>query len=260
MVILSRKICHSIRRGVEAIHAGSFTEREIKLLMIELREIALSLKGLEDKLKPGAPRPLAAFVEIAHFVAHSNKDRGDFEERIRSHAERTVDAYARGDERMPIVTGVPHANLAAMGLLIAAMEYLRTYDARLSIEDVMPKSFHFDEIGLCIASLLQDSAITLKNGNGTAGLNFMVHKGFYRLYCYVLGSKFQETARSQTASKVNISLNFPVLLVNAVNVEQILPYEVPYFTHQQVPTPPRLLEAFRSPSGLLMMRELDGLY
>nr|AGY30868.1 hypothetical protein [uncultured bacterium] len=259
--VLSRKAKHSIERSLRKVEDGSFTEREIKELMLDLRELARSHSsiGLND-----APfsSDLTEFADIADFLAHTNRTRGLFESRIREHAEGMADALQSNNEEYwstaSKVKSASNAKKLAQSLLITAYLYPSSFDPKISIDVFLKIHSKLDEIGLCIASLLQDSVIRLKNDRGTAALLLLSHRGFYRLYCQVFNSRIHTDAITRTKGAGRIIIGFPVMVTGYPDNQSIVrPTSPEVFFDQRSATPGTAYETFRGINSELLLRPLS---
>lgn len=261
MYVLSRKTKVSIERGVQTLLSGRFTERDVKELMIDLRELARD-SATKDLSDPKLKILLAEFADVCDFVAHTNRSRGIFEERIRAHAEKVAKVLEVGGDGdwydATAIERISHVDQFTLALLTTAFLFLYTYDKKYSHKNLGLSRMRWTEIGLCIASLLQDSTIRLKSGNGMATLHLLVYKGFYRVYCRVMGSKVEQNAGLKSGGGGRLFLEFPVLLTASIDKEYVLPVHTPDLVGSENVTvrPPSVFEAFRAPNGSLLMRQL----
>jgi len=258
--VLSRKSKYSIERGLRKIQDGTFTEREIKELMLDLRELARSNTSIGLKDAPFSA-DLNEFADVADFLAHTNRTRGLFESRIREHAEGMADALQSGNEEYwstaNKVKSVSHANKVAQSLLITAYLYLSSFDSTVSIQKFLSAHKRINEIALCIASLMQDSIIRLKQDRGTATLLLLSHRGFYRVYCQVFNSKIHTDAIARSKGAGRIIIGFPVMVTNCVdnqNVVRTTSPEIIFDARSYSPGIP--YETFRGTNGELLLRPL----
>lgn len=229
--------------------------------MLDLRELArdTATKDLPD---PKLKSLLANFADVCDFIAHTNRNRGIFEERIRAHADKVAQVLEQGGDgdwqQATAVEIISHVDQFTIALLATAFLFLNTCDKKFSYKNLALSRMRWTEIGLCIASLLQDSTIRLKGGNGVAVLHLLVYQGFYRVYCRVLGSKVEQDAKSRTSGLGHICLGFPVLLTGSVNTEHLLPAHTPDWigSDDKFIKPPLVFETFRAPNGSLLLRHL----
>ncbi|TXI24289.1 MAG: hypothetical protein E6Q61_05325 [Nitrosomonas sp.] len=259
--VLSRKARHSIERNLRKVEDGSFTEREVKELMLDLRELARSHSSIGLKDAPFS-NDLTEFADIADFLAHTNRTRGIFENRIREHAEGMADALQSNNEEYwstaNKVKSVSNAKKLAQSLLISAYVYLSSFDTKISIDNFLKIHSKIDEIGLCIASLLQDSVIRLKQDRGTAALLLLSHRGFYRVYCQVFNSKVHTDAITRTNGNGRIIIGFPVMVTTCPDNQNIVrPTNPDVLFDQRSATPGTVFETFRGVNGELLLRPIS---
>jgi len=213
--ILSRKILKSVEDGIQCIKLGTFTETEIKALLIDLREVA---KYMRDRLS-GDTNDFTThnrnFIEVCDFIAHASRDRGVIEGIVRRHVRHlreslessTVDQF----QRIPI-DGVLNANAMVLSIVGIAYFCLSSNDASIGIDYFREVHERQSEVAQCIMSLLQDSFIELKEEEGYAALQLYPHNGQYRIYCRVLKSKIEGEAQERTGGNGRIVLGFPVVI------------------------------------------------
>ena len=146
----------------------------------------------------------------------------------------------------------------AQSLLITAYLYPSSFDPKISIDVFLKIHSKLDEIGLCIASLLQDSVIRLKNDRGTAALLLLSHRGFYRLYCQVFNSRIHTDAITRTKGAGRIIIGFPVMVTGYPDNQSIVrPTSPEVFFDQRSATPGTAYETFRGINSELLLRPLS---
>ena len=254
---MSRKIRNSISQGIELLRFGAFTEVDVKLLLVDLREVgrhmATSLKSEENPFTI----LIAEFLDVCDFVAHANRDRGVVEATVRVQAQKmrknlnsnpslTVDEFSG-----VLVNGALNANRLVMALASIAALALDKLDPASSKALVIELQERQSEIALCILSLLQDSFITLNKNEGYGLLQLKPHEGMYRLYCQVIDSKIDEEARTRTNGSGRIILGFPVIVSAAECIDpDILSCDCEVF-------PAPIFETFRDAKSQLKLRVLE---
>jgi hypothetical protein len=246
----SHKIKQSIEKNIIKIIEHTFEESEIKALIIDLRESAkYHLKDLSNADHINATKQ---FLEIADFIAHTNRTRGTMEANIRCFAEQCLEALlaADGDQIMnhiiPPVANYLKGDMIALGLTINAQHFLEQFEeCAINIADIFKEAFKVkEEIALCVISILQGSFIELQKGHGSAVLNIVVHNGQYRLYCKLQNSKIEPSI-----FKTNklVEFNFPVIITNAPDIDNVL--------HQNMSSDiVGYLETYRDEAKVLHMR------
>jgi hypothetical protein len=259
--ILSRKSKKSIERSLGKIESGNFTEREVKELMLDLRELARSHSSIGLKDAPFSA-DLDEFADIADFLAHTNRTRGLFESRIREHAEGMADAISSNNEECwsaaNKVKSVSNAINLAQSLLLTAYLYLSSFDRTVSVEKFHGAHRRLWDIGLCIASLMQDAVIRLKKESGTAALLLLSHRGFYRVYCQVHNSRIHTDAMARTHGTGRIVIGFPVMITGFADYQNVVRPTNPQFMFDPRSTwPGNAYETFRGVNGELLLRPLD---
>lgn len=213
--VLSRKILKSVEDGIRCIKLGTFTETEIKALLIDLREVA---KYMRDRLSSDTnyfTTQNRNFIEVCDFIAHASRDRGLIEGNVRRHVRRLHESLESSTiedfQRIP-VDGVLNANQMVLSLVAIAYFCLSSTDKSIGIDYFREVQERQSEIALCIISLLQDSFIELKEEEGYAALQLYPYNGLYRVYCRVLKSKMEREAQVRTGGKGRIVLGFPVVI------------------------------------------------
>jgi hypothetical protein len=252
--ILSRKIKQSILEGIDVLRFGPFVERDVKALLIDLREIAkYMLKSLAAERNEFTAM-LREFVDVCDFVAHASRDRGLVERTVRDHVKTLHASLTLSPEefsQIP-VTQVLNANkfvLALAGVSSFALGKLQDMRGEFDATELVERQ---SEIALCILSLLQDSFISLKEEEGFGVLQLMPHEGKYRLYCRVVNSKIEREARARTGGTGKLVLGFPVM----VSTADCLDSTILSHGHEVFPQP--ILETFRGPTGILQVRILHA--
>jgi hypothetical protein len=262
-MLLSRKIWHSVNRNVQTLLQGTFDESNIKELLIDLREFSLMLlkSGAydQDSAMKGKAK---AFIDLCHFVAHSNRDQGTFEDRIREQAQRLADALSANDDeawRLANETYRVSTDRTITELLLCnALLLLQKYDSAITLDSLAPAFMRHAEIGLCVISLLQDSLIELKQDSGYALLSLMKHEGKLRLYCTLRKSKIQKSLSAQHKKPVKISYGFPVIATSASDIDGILNEAPTFLTTSGNTWPSILVETYRDADNALRIRPISS--
>lgn len=221
---LSRKILHSVRDSIERLKSPYFDERDVKALLVDLRELA---KYLKNRL-PGETTPFThmntEFIDVCDFIAHASRDRGVVERNVRQHARllysKLETATVEEFTAVP-VEGVLNADALVTAMLGIAFLGLSSCDKSITAEFFSDIYKRKDEVALCILSLLQDLIIDLKEEEGFAFLHLMPHEGFYRLYCRVINSRIERESRARTGGSGRMSLNFPVAFSSAKCIDDL---------------------------------------
>lgn len=249
-LVLPRKISRSILEGIEVLCSASFTEKDVKALLIDLREPAKYLKGSLDT--NDYTNHLNDFIEVCDFMAHASRDRGLIEKTVRNHVKNlhtkpnlTSDKFAK----LPIAR-VLNADDIVLALAVVSAFVLDRLDKQNQtiqkeiIEERRP------DIGLCIMSLLQDSFICLKEG-GYGVLQLMPYEGKYRLYCQVHQSIIEREAKDRTGGKGKLILGAPVMISSAKCIDPaILSCDHEVFPFQ-------IFETFRDKKLCLQVRAVE---
>jgi len=259
MLPLSRKIKLSIQRNLNSLIDKTFDEQTIKELLINLREIGNEIKSSAGKsTEPNADafdKTFSEFIDICNCIAHSNRTRGgDLEKNIREHIEKIVSGLEEGGDRklsdIMSVEQVISGDSIVAAMLASIYLYLSTYDKEFDTEKLEPVFEDKADISLCIISLLQDTAITLKKDNGIALLQILVHEGNYRLYCRALNNPIERGARERTGGKGKFVIGFPVVVTSA-KCEDALSFE------ENTDELPRLVETYRDKKNKLHVKFVD---
>lgn len=252
--ILSRKVLYSIRYGVECLKNGIFTEKDIKMLLVDLREMTkhfdLCITSTSDK---EFTKAIKNFFEVCNFVAHASRDRGIVENLVRDHALKlraNLDKTLEDFSEIP-VNAVLDADMIATSLIFVAFQAIRSSDHTLNQECFFPLIHEQrTEIALCILSLLQDATIKLKDDEGFGFLHLMQHNGFYRLYCRLLNSRIELDARKSTGGSGRFVLGFPVMLSSARCLDTSI------FPESITTTLPPIYETYRDTAYNLQLRSI----
>lgn len=198
--ILSRKVRHSILEGIEMLRYGPFTERDVKALLIDLREITKYMVKALAADSNDFTALLRDFVEVCDFIAHASRDRGLVEKTVRTHVKLLHASLTLSPEqfaRVPVAQ-VLNANKLVLALAGVSSFALGNLEPKHRESDAKELQERQSEIALCILSLLQDSFISLKEEEGFGVLQLMPHDGRYRLYCRVVNSRIERDARART--------------------------------------------------------------
>ncbi|MBN1942339.1 MAG: hypothetical protein JW849_03495 [Phycisphaerae bacterium] len=249
--VISRKIQKSIFEGVEVLRFAPFTERDVKVLLIDLRECAkYVIKSLAFETN-GFINPIKEFIEVCDFIAHASRDRGLVERMVRANAltfhknlNLPIDEFAK----IPIV-GVLNANRLVLALACISKFALGDLKSKTHIKELHERQ---SEIALCILSMLQDCSIRLEDEEGFGVLQLMPHEGKYRVYCQLIQSKIEQEARARTGGTGKFVLGFPVMISDAECIDPvILSYDHEVF-------PPPIFETFRDENSLLQVRVVEN--
>lgn len=251
--VLSRKVRSSIFEGIELLRFSPFTERDVKTLLVDLRELAKYMAKALASETNDLTNLMAEFIEVCDFIAHASRDRGLIERMVREHARTlhssvslTPDAFAK----VP-VAGVLNANrfvLALAAVSAFALGNLDTKRRQTYVKELLERQ---SEIELCVLSLLQDSFIGLKEGEGFGVLQLMPYEGKYRVYCRVMHSKIEQEARTRTAGDGKLALVFPVMVSGAECVDPDI------LTCDHVVFPQPIFETFRDENLRLQVRVVE---
>jgi hypothetical protein len=252
MYVLSRKIIHAIRRNLEALQSGQFAEREVKELLIDVRELA---KYVRPRIADGDPKFISSydqFIDVCDCIAHANRIKGLIERNIRAYMQKL---YANIHtlnfsqfEKLPVEDVLTGDSIVA-ALLATIHLSMSTYDGAFKPEAMEPVLVNRDDIALCVISLLQDSTIELKEDEGNAMLHVLTHEHKYHLYCRVLNSLIQREARERTGGTGIVFFNFPVIITNAkcTDSDEL----------SAGPDLPKIIEVHRIQNGLLRVKIIE---
>ncbi|MEL7669388.1 hypothetical protein [Methanobacterium sp.] len=252
-MLLSKKVLYSIESNLETINNGTFDERNIKMVMVDLREFS---KGYKKELRDGPPKffkPIENFIEICDLIHHSKREWGIVEkhagafitklntifenEELNSTPDWRIESYMDADS---FVWG-----MAAMVAL-----YLLKFNSKFDTNAIY-QIFHEqkDDIALTIMSLLQDTIIIFKKNLGQGILFFYSHEGKYRLYCKLNESIIEETIKYKlNSTKGKLFFGFPVVVSKIDNRDGII-FDDSFYT--------QLIETYRDSEGLLRVREIE---
>lgn len=159
--IISRKIQSSIEWNLQSIIDGTFTEQNLKVLMVDLRWIWLYLK---NKVKEDSKAPkilsecMEEFLELCNFIFHSEnsqwliKERAELNDKILASIRKSPN----NEETMWEFGFVALLNLYNSFVWFAwAIKLI--YPKKKNLKSVLFE--HKNEIILCMMSLLQDHKI-----------------------------------------------------------------------------------------------------
>lgn len=220
----SRKLFRSIYSNIERIKHGTFDERDIKELLIDLRELAKYVKQRLAGESNDFTKAILHFIDVCDFIAHANRDRGVVEQNVRAHAKalNAIFPTATFEE----FSALPVANVINADALVSALigiSYLglSSEDKTISSDFFLPVAAHKNDVALCILSILQDSIIELDEDEGYAILHVMPFEGKYRLYCTIIGSRIERESRERTGGTGRFFMGFPVIVSDALCVDDI---------------------------------------
>lgn len=258
MLPLSRKIKLSIERNLNSLIDKTYDETNIKELLIDLREIGNEIKSSAGKSSESNAeafdQTFVDFIDICNCIAHSNRLRGVLEENIRNHVDKIQTVLNKGGEadfsEATAVERVINGDSIVAAMLASIFLYLTTYDKEFDKEKLAPVFEDKADISLCIISLLQDTAVTLKNRTGVSLLHVLPHEGKYRLYCRVLNSSIQRESRERTGGTGSFVLGFPVVVTNAKNIDELQ-------FNENADELSRIIETYRDTNGTLHARFID---
>lgn len=252
--ILSRKIKRSILNGIDILRFGSFTESDVKTLLIDLREVAkYMVKSVKHETNDFTILT-SEFIEVCDFIAHASRDRGLVEKIVRAHVDKLhthLDMRPDDFSKIP-VSGVLKANKFVLALAGIASFALGNLDPKTGPTKVQELQERQSEIALCIMSLLQDSVIQLKEGAGFGVLQLMPYEGKYRIYCRVLNSKIEQEAKARTGGSGTLVLGFPVMISDMECVDPI----ILHCNHTAFPQP--IFETYRDENLLMQLRIMEA--
>lgn len=247
--VLNRKLLHSVRKNIEQLKSGSFDERNVKELLIDLREIAR--KHLTKETNEFT-KQIKDFVDICDFIPHTNRDRGTIEKNICDYVKTLHEELSSTtiDKSLlvPNINAI-NADKVVNAMLAFAYFVLSSGDKSITQEYILDVFKYKDDIALCLLSLLQDSKIDLKEDEGAAILFILPFEGRYRLYCQVLNSRIEREARERTSGTGTLILAFPVMFSFTPCIDDI-PSEPP----QGIP---KVFETFRDAENKLRMRAIQ---
>lgn len=250
---INRKILRSVRNNLDRIKCGHFEERDVKELLVDLREFTRHnvMKNLPKEIDK-FHKPIQDFLEICDFMAHSYREKGIIEKNVRNYAKKLHESLlasrtADGSQSVPLVEEFINAKNVAMALLALAYWVLSAGDKSITCEYVLDAFKHCDDIALCLMSLLQDSIIELDNKKeGYAILYILPFEGRYRLYCRVIGSRIDLDARERGARKV--ILQWPVIESSSPCIDDLPSHPLQGLPH--------VFETFRDSENKLRMRKI----
>lgn len=268
--ILSRKVGISISRNLQSLIDLSYTEQNVKELLIDLREISKTI--VKSKPKVGLKRnenieqQIEEFIDICNCIAHPNRNiSGLLEKKIRSHIDRITTAYinegisgfAKLAKNHKIITDESLVNV----MLASIYLYISKFEDSISIDQLEAINKDKANIGLCIISLLQDTIIKLDKNQGFAILHIIDYEGLYRLYCRII----LKDARDRFGTE-RIMLEFPLIVTNARNIDNLqfpdhnkeawVSKEFSYAIRDS-PDSPAIVETFRGNDKDLHVRFID---
>lgn len=245
----SRKLVRSICSNIERVKHGTFDERDIKELLIDLRELAKYVKQRLAGESSDFTKAILQFIEICDFVAHAHRDRGVVEQNIRQHAKALNTAFPTAT--LEEFSALPVANVINTDTLVSALigiAYLglSSENKTISSDYFSPVAANKDDVALCILSILQDSIIELDENEGYAILHVMPYEGKYRLYCTIINSRIEREFRERTGGTGRFFMGFPVIVSDALCVDDI-PSGDPVGL-------PQIVETFRDSENRLRVR------
>ncbi len=258
MLPLSRKIKISIERNLNSLIDKTYDEVTLKELLIDLREIGNEIKNSAGKTTEHNAekfdQTFTDFIDICNCIAHSNRMRGVLEKNIRNHIEKIQNVLNEGGNvnfsEATAVERVISGDSIVAAMLSTIFLYLSTYENEFDQKKLIPVSEDKADISLCIISLLQDAAITLKNKTGVSLLHVLAFDGKYRLYCRVLNSSIEREARERTGGTGSVIFGFPVVVTNAEDIDNLQFNE----NSDQLP---KIIETYRDKNGILHARHVD---
>jgi hypothetical protein len=153
----------SIIKNYKSLVNGTFTEDNIKELIIDLREQAKSIiRTYNNQYVPF----VGEFDEISDFYGHPFRDQGLLSKRINKYFSNLKEMFPNTiprDYDGSILEYMMDISFIINGLILTLIDYFESYGIYFSSEDIL-KIFKFkDDIALCIISLLQDYKIKLGN-------------------------------------------------------------------------------------------------
>lgn len=222
--VTSRKISRSIEEGIDLLCDGKFIERDVKLLLIDLREAAKYLReqfrSTENDVGREFIKTLEEFIEICDFIAHASRHRGLVEEKVRAHVQylrQTLDEPPA--DSLESINVIPfNASRVVEAIILVSDSALGRVNIHRSKNRYAALRKHQSDIELCLLSLMQDNQIMLKDDAGYCVLQLQPWEGQYRLYGRVMTAKVQD----QIGTKKMVVLRFPVMVSTATCNEPII--------------------------------------
>lgn len=252
--VISRKVLHSICAGVDLIRTARFDETHIKLLLIDLRELARYF-ATRPKMEENIVFTKANknFIDVCDFIAHASRNQGVMERMVREQVQRfhaLPDAATVQDALDIPIYGVLRSDALVTSMAGIAYLALGATDRDRSADFLSAFATNSTEIELCIMSLLQDSMLRLKNGDGFASLHIQPRDGVLKLYCNVFDTKVEQDARRRTAGPGRLALSFPVM-------RSTVPFlDHPEFIFSTDVLSPAIYETHRTNTGRLVLRRI----
>lgn len=259
--ILSEKTGQSINRVLQKIESRTFTEDDIKLLMLDVRELGREI----DTSAPTDNRfagPFHPFVQIADSVAHTNRDRGGLKKRLADYVQdsiahlrkfATLDEFIAAGGKLKAV-GALDCHQAALAMLALATMYLQ----RLGIPDrpgvIRLPPYIVWEISLCFISLLQGSIFFIGN-DSIAIFRIVVHRGIYRLYANLYDAELKNEMR-RLLVRVDSGASVVVATTRCIDVDHVAARSDLMFMTRSRDDPYHILETFRDPLRRLHVRPI----
>lgn len=234
-MFLSKTIFFNIESAIKSILDNTFTERDIKLLLVELRELCryhiIEIKKisapmtLKNSMDENFLKILEDFAEVCDFIFHNNRKRGIIEKNIRKYIDKLNDNIeANSTEPNPTIESFININSVIMCLLVMITIYLDKYNSKFDIkiiEKIIKEKIN--DIALCIMSLLQDHVIKLDKESGLAVLEFYTYENKYRLYCRVFNSIIEQNTKKRVAGgKGQIQIGFPVVISQIETIDNTI--------------------------------------
>jgi hypothetical protein len=247
--LMSRKIRKSITDGINALRFEPFTERDVKALLIDLRELTKYVRSRLLSETNDFTDHFAEFIEICDFIAHASRNRGLVETIVRENIRAITASLGLTPSEFPNITfkRVLNAN-QFVGTLASVASF-----AMGSLPDPL-KELHErqSDIALCILSILQDSIITLKDSEGLGVLQLLPYEGKYHLYCQVHQSKIEQEAKARTCGTGKISFGFPIMISTAECADP----DILACNHESFPAP--IFETYRDQNSHLHLRIVEA--
>lgn len=266
-LVLSRKINLTINRNLQSIMEDSFSEREIKELLVDLRQLArqfisnISLDSVnKDIHEEKYLKQIKLFVDICDSIAHPNRDRGFLRDKIIENLQSIQAHLNSGEikfEKAIVADSIVGALLGMINLYIISFDKNFYFD----IKKIYSRK---DGIALCIISLLQDVVVMrlcLKKDHDnkecvsctSASLYFEKYEERFILSCHVVKPKISYNRQQLNLGQESVSFNFPLIMTN---FKANLDFTVDQYSRSI----PAIVEIVRGDDNLLKAVELVDKY
>ncbi len=248
---LSPKVKAEIDNNIQALIDRTYTETNIRELLISLRKIA---RRLIDRpgTDPKENRALRLFSEVGAFIAHPDTNGGVIPKIIKEFVRRIDRALKKGGEKAVTNLPAPQAlsgDEVVDGLLSTVSLYLSLYESRFHKDQLLPVFEDKADISLCIISILQNLPFVYFAQNWRAILYVKDNDYFYGLYCKVHNPPASGSTEKQAHGSRRVSLSFPIMDTAAPNLNGI------YFDDRFAIPPP--IETYRAGDDRIHVRFLS---